>query len=260
MKLVIFTSNGIRHKFLANSLVKNVEDAIIVSECNTNDMNDQKKELDDISIKEHFKLRGETEKKFFPNNNYFSGKVIPLIYREANLHYIYEIIKEFNPDLMIVFGSSIIKEPLLSLKPNKFINLHLGISPYYKGSGTNFWPFVNQELEYVGSTILHLDPGIDTGDIITHVRPKIEIDDNVHTVGCKVIKESVSVIIQIIEKIRNGENLKRVKQWEEENEKYYKNKDFNKDILLEYMQNLENGLVKRYLKSDKEIKLISLDK
>jgi len=190
---------------------------------------------------------------------FFSGKIIPLVYREANLQYTYEMIKEFNPDLMIVFGSSIIKEPLLSLKPNKFINLHLGLSPYYKGSGTNFWPFVNQELEYVGSTILHLDPGIDTGDIITHVRPKIEIGDNVHTVGCKVIKESVSVIIEILEKVKKGEKLKRVKQWKIENEKYYRNKDFNKDILLKYKQNLQNGLIEKYLKTEKEIKLISLD-
>ena len=260
MKVVIFTSNGIRHKFLANSIIKNIEDVIVISECNVSDMNDQKNEKEDESIKEHFKIRGETEKEFFPNNNYFTGKIIPIIYQEVNAQYIYEIIKEFNPDLMIVFGSSIIKEPLLSLKPNKFINLHLGLSPYYKGSGTNFWPFVNQELEYVGSTILHLDPGIDTGDIITHVIPKIEIGDNVHTIGCKVIKESVSVIIKIIEKIKNGENLKRVKQWGVENEKYYRNKDFNKDILLKYKQNLQNGLIKKYLETEKGIKLISLDK
>ena len=35
---------------------------------------------------------------------------------------------------------------------SKIINAHLGLSPYYRGSGTNIFPFVNKEIEYVGVT------------------------------------------------------------------------------------------------------------
>lgn len=256
MKVVIFTGNGIRHKFFANSICKQIEECLIISECNPNDAVDE----DNSKIANHFKTRYETEKKVFIGNDFFEGKVIPVMYKEVNLMYIFEIIKKFNPDLMIVFGSSIIKEPLISLKPDRFINLHLGLSPYYRGSGTNFWPFVNNELEYVGSTILHLDPGIDTGDIITHVRPKFEIDDDVHTIGCKVIKESILAISKIINKIKHGERLDRIKQWKVENEKYYKNKDFDEIILDEYKKNLKNDMIKKFIESPKkEIKLISLN-
>ena len=191
MKLVLFTSNGIRHKYVTNTLSQNVDDTLVICECNQNDAIDEKEDAVLSPIDEHFRLRYLTEKKIFSGNDYFNDTVLPLIYKEANLQYTYQTVKEFEPDLMIVFGSSIIKEPLLSLKPNRFINLHLGLSPYYRGSGTNFWPFVNKELEYVGSTILHLDPGIDTGDIISHVQPKFEHDDDVHTIGCKVIAHSV---------------------------------------------------------------------
>jgi len=259
MKLAIFTSNGIRHKFVANTLSKNVDETLVICESNQNDA------LDEINqtlspIDEHFHLRYTTEKKIFSGNDYFDNKVIPLLYKEANLQYTYQVVKDFNPDLMIVFGSSIIKEPLLSLKPNRFINLHLGLSPYYRGSGTNFWPFVNKELEYVGSTILHLDPGIDTGDIITHVKPKFEIDDNVHTVGCKVIKSSVDTLIKIIEMVNNEQELQRIKQWSVPNSRYYKNSDFNEEILKTYLQNLEKGLIKNYLSSPtNNLKLVSID-
>lgn len=256
MKVVIFTSNGIRHKFFANSICNQVENCLIISESNPNDAEDKS----NSKIRNHFKLRYETERKMFFGNDFFEGKVIPVMYKEANLQYVFEIVKKFNPDLMIVFGSSIIKEPLLSLKPNHFINLHLGLSPYYRGSGTNFWPFVNDELEYVGSTILHLDPGIDTGDIITHVRPKFEIGDNVHTVGCKVIKESILIFTKILIKVKHGESLNRVKQWKVENEKYYKNKDFDEKVLDEYNKNLKNGMIERFIKSSKKkIKLIPLN-
>ncbi len=255
MKIIILTSNGLRHKYVANSLSSVVDDSLIISECKPYDLQSKEKSL----ITDHFNQRNETEKIFFPNNDFFIGKVLPVIYKEINYNYIFNVIRNFNPDLMIIFGSSIVKEPLLSLLPSGHaINLHLGLSPYYRGSGTNFWPFVNNELEYVGSTILHLNSGIDTGDIICHIRPKIESDDNVHTIGCKIIKSSVDSLIKIITLVKDGKKLNRVIQWNVD-EKYYKTSDFNEEILLKYKNNLQNNLINNYISSpEKAIKIINL--
>jgi phosphoribosylglycinamide formyltransferase 1 len=258
MKIVILTSNGLRHKFLANSLSSHVDDTLVISECVSNDFiytNSQ----NITNIDNHFLLRSETEKTFFPNNDFFVSKTLPIIYKEVNLDYVYQVIKNFKPDLMVVFGSSIIRDPLLSLLPaGNIINLHLGLSPYYRGSGTNFWPFVNNELEYLGSTILHINSGIDTGDIICHVRPMINDKDNVHTIGCKIIQTSVVSLIKIIQLFKEGKKLNRIKQWDVK-ERYYKTKDFDDDALLTYTTNLKNGVVSNYLKQDKKnIKLVDL--
>ena len=256
MKIVILTSNSLRHKFFANTLASYADDALIISECKSSIVN-----YSDVSddITAHFKLRDETEKKFFPNNDFFNNKTLPIIYKELNLDHVFQSIKNFAPDLMFIFGSYIVKEPLLSLlPPNHTINLHLGLSPYYRGSGTNFWPFVNNELQYLGSTILHLDAGIDTGDIICHVRPSIEINDNVHTIGCKIIRDSVNSLIKIMDMVKSEQPLNRVKQWEV-NERYYKTKDFDEHALQKYYTNLNNGLVKNYLIENKnDIKLVEL--
>jgi phosphoribosylglycinamide formyltransferase 1 len=258
MKIVIFTSNSLRHKYLANSLSSLVDDSLIISECKSSDDYDEKNDFS--LIDEHFKLRYETEKKYFSDNKFFIGNVLPLMYKEVNLKSTFDIVKKFQPDLMIVFGSSIIREPYLSLlAPGRFINLHLGLSPYYRGSGTNFWPFVNEELQFVGSTILHLDSGIDTGDIICHVLPKIELKDDVHTIGCKVIQESVKQLSKIILLIQQDMELPRIKQWKINNEKYYKNNDFNEKILLDYKEKLRNGLIENFLKSTKYPKLCLMD-
>ena len=256
-KIVIFTSNALRHKFVANMLSDYVDDALIISECKQSDISIQN---ETSLIQEHFALRYQVERQFFSGHELFTGKIFPIMYKEANLSSTFEIVKKFQPDLMFVFGSSIIKEPLLSLlEPGHFINLHLGLSPYYRGSGTNFWPFVNNELEFVGSTILHLDAGIDTGDIIAHVRPKIVLDDNVHTVGCKVIQESVSTLIKIIDLYNSGSQINRIPQWKINDEKYYRSRDFTENTLLKYFDNLKNNLVKQYIdKSKKEIKLVKL--
>jgi len=258
MKIVVLTSNSLRHKFLANTLSSYCDDALIISECKpqTSSFDDSKNYT---KIENHFLLRDKTEKSFFPNDNYFIPKTLPILYKEVNSPYVYEVIKNFKPDILIIFGSSIIKEPLLSLLPTgHIINLHLGISPYYRGSGTNFWPFVNNQLEYLGSTILHLDAGIDTGDIICHVRPKIELNDNVHTLGCKIIKSSVESLIKIIKLLDEGKKLNRVKQWDVK-DRYYKTKDFDEIALSKYKNNLKNDMIKNYLDSeDKKIILVDL--
>ena len=74
------------------------------------------------------------------------------------------------PDVVLVFGTGILREPLLSAFDGRIINIHLGLSPYYRGAGTNFWPLVNREPEYVGATIHYLDAGIDTGPILAHAQ------------------------------------------------------------------------------------------
>ncbi len=258
MNIAIFTSNAIRHKYLANTICESIDgDCLVVSESvpltNGSGNNDG---IQPSLIQEHFSLRDRTEAEFFSGNDSFRAPTLPLLRQEINLPYPYRVIKNFKPDLIVIFGSSIIKEPLLSILPyGRMINLHLGLSPYYRGSGTNFWPFVNNELEYVGSTILCIDQGVDTGDIIAHVMPEVEIGDTVHTLGCKVIKESARKIALIISAtwavIESGRQLKTVKQWSPAIERYYRKADFTEEVLKRYYENLRNGIVERFVSNPK---------
>ncbi len=259
MRIVILTSNSIRHKFFANTLTSKNDKTLVISEYKQSES--IKNESEDQSlIKKHFRLRDQIEEEMFPNNDSFIAETLSIPYKDINQDYIYQKIEKFQPDIMFIFGSSIIREPLLSFTYSiPTFNLHLGLSPYYRGSGTNFWPFVNKELEYVGSTILRINSGIDTGDIICHTRPKIELGDNAHTIGCKVVQSSVNSLIQIKEMIKNGRKLNSVKQWIVEDERYYRTSDFNEEVLLKYKNNLENNLIENYIsKQKKKIKLIKL--
>jgi folate-dependent phosphoribosylglycinamide formyltransferase PurN len=76
---------------------------------------------------------------------------------------------EIRPDLILVSGTALIKEPLISIPTSiGIINLHTGLSPYVKGGPncTN-WCIANNTLHLVGNTIMWLNAGIDTGNIIT---------------------------------------------------------------------------------------------
>ena len=245
---------------MANNLSKEADDCLVIVESKPHDSNEFESNSVSKSIQNHFYERYKTESEFFKGNDIFLSKTFPVIYREANISNVYHTIKKFQPDAIFVFGSSILKDKTLKLvEPGRFVNLHLGLSPYYRGSGTNFWPFVNNELEYVGVTILHLDPGIDTGDIITQLRPNFDKNDNVHSVGCKVIEKGTATLIQILNQLKEGKPLNRVKQWKISNEKYYRIKDFNEKAIEVYKKNLENKIVEKYISSPKkEIKLVEL--
>jgi len=261
MRIAVLTANAVRHKYIANTLIKNADKALVVSECGRNDAFETERLKNSPSpLEAHFYQRYKTEEEFFSGEDFFISDTVPLLRGEVNLRYTFETIKGFKPDMMVCFGASLIKEPLLSLlKPGRFINLHLGLSPYYRGSGTNFWPFVNGELEYVGSTLLHIDAGVDTGDIIAHIRPELRQGDDVHIAGCRVIKESARALTEVMRMIKEGKKLNRVKQWKVPGARYYRSGDFNEDILKRYKDNLANGLVERYLRQPKDVpKLIPL--
>ena len=74
------------------------------------------------------------------------------------------LIKKLQPDLVAVMGTSLLRRPLISIPKVAILNMHTGLSPYYRGSATNLWPFINRELQYCGVTVHKISTGIDSGD------------------------------------------------------------------------------------------------
>ena len=69
--------------------------------------------------------------------------------------------------MYIVFGASYIKGWLCDyLVSNRAINIHIGMSPFYRGSSCNFWACFDENYEYVGATLHLLSVGLDSGKII----------------------------------------------------------------------------------------------
>jgi phosphoribosylglycinamide formyltransferase 1 len=251
LNLLVLTANSIRHFFLANSLSLLAEKALVISETAPSDMSNN---FESKIIAEHFRKRFETERNFFSGQKFFNTNVLPILRGELKLKRTVEVIKQYKPDFTVVFGSSILSRNIIALhSPGTIINLHLGLSPYYRGTGTNFWPFYNEEPQYVGATIMHINEGVDTGHIISHVTPKVEKNDDVHSLGCKVIKRSVETLKAMLIHYRNGNDLPAIPQWDTADGKYYRAKDFNEDILKSYYNKLNNGLIEDFLKSAKKL-------
>ncbi|MBL0272550.1 MAG: hypothetical protein IPQ06_05630 [Chitinophagaceae bacterium] len=77
--------------------------------------------------------------------------------------------RKLGADLIVVSGTSLIKKNLLDIDASiGILNLHTGLSPYVKGGPncTN-WCIANNDWHLVGNTIMWIDAGIDSGNILT---------------------------------------------------------------------------------------------
>lgn len=128
----------------------------------------------------------------------------------------------------------------------RFLNVHLGLSPYYRGSGTNVWPLINKEPGFVGATFMYLDEGIDTGEIIHQLQAKIFLGDSVHSIGNRLIKDMTYEYIRIIVNFRT---LTRENQFTVSNSNFYKRKDFDKKACEKLYQNFSDNLILKHLET-----------
>jgi methionyl-tRNA formyltransferase len=77
-----------------------------------------------------------------------------------------DVMRELNPDLIMVtaFGQ-ILPKSLLEIPRFGCINIHASLLPRYRGAAPINWSIINGETE-TGITIMQMDEGLDTGDIL----------------------------------------------------------------------------------------------
>jgi folate-dependent phosphoribosylglycinamide formyltransferase PurN len=255
MKLVVLTSNGLRHKFVVSKLVENFDVQLIVSEQKSATIEDTNiYNLRDAKfVRDHFEKRNNSENKYFGTYDKFPEK-IPLLnvsHKEINNSFVFEEINLINPEVIVLFGTSIIKNHVLNRYQGRVINLHLGLSPYYKGSATNLFPFFYKEMECIGATIHIATEKVDTGAIIHQYRPVIDLNDDMHDIGNKVILKSGQELPKVIREFL-VENLEPIKQ-QSFRSKICKINDVTPAMLREIYENFKSGIVEEYLKNEKSL-------
>lgn len=115
------------------------------------------------------------------------------------------IFRDLAPDLVVVVAYGRILPPeLLHIAPLGCINLHVSLLPKYRGSAPIQWSVLNGDSE-TGVTIMQLDEGCDTGDILMVERVPIgpettsgELFDQVSAIGARTL-------VTAVEKLAAGE-------------------------------------------------------
>lgn len=124
-------------------------------------------------------------------------------------------IEAYKPDLIVVvaFGR-ILPKPLIDLPKHGTINVHASLLPKYRGAAPIQWALINNEAA-TGVTIMQMDEGLDTGDILLPGAIPIAASDTSETLAAKLSDLGGKLIIEALARLKDG-NLPPIKQNESE--------------------------------------------
>ena len=255
MRFGILTSVEIRHRYFARALCA-AADVVAVGYEQTG-FHPGAVEADDLTdaeravVARHFDDRTLAEARFFGDGAEIIRKServsARLIERGClNSDETVSLLDAAGVEAVVVYGTNLIAPPLLDRWSGRMLNMHLGLSPYYRGTATNFYPLLNEEPEFVGATIHLIDAGIDSGPIIRHARPEITADDGPHSIGCKAILAGIEAMIRSMRELAAG-RLRPVAQWDVQGGRLYLRKDYHPRQVVELYAKLDAGLIPRYV-------------
>ncbi len=110
---------------------------------------------------------------------------------------------QHQPQVVVVTGTGIIAKRILALAPT-FINIHVGITPRYRGVHGGFWAVYEGHPELAGTTIHRVDPGVDTGAIIAQVPITVEPTDTYRTLPVKQYLAALDAISKAVQATLDG--------------------------------------------------------
>lgn len=219
MKIVLLCGSHPRHLYIANKLFETGLLTGVVMEARYTFRPEPPTgllEQDRENFIRHFKGREEAENKFFASidKTLIENKIciLNVSKQELNSEKTVAFIRGLEPTYIISYGVHKLEDNILEICPQKALNIHGGLSPWYRGNITLFWPFYFLKPNWAGMTIHHLSNRMDAGNIIHHSVPKLEYGDKIHEVACKAVKQVGEDICKIIELLNKGEEVKSIPQ------------------------------------------------
>lgn len=150
-----------------------------------------------------------------------------------------EMIADINPEIVIVFGTSLLPNEIFSKVSALILNIHWGLSPYYRGTHCTDWAILNDDYFNIGYTIHKLSNITDGGDIVDQGRPELTPDDTVFSIDMKLTKLSLERMVRVIEEINNGKRIKFFFQDMSLGKNYYL-KEWDRSVIKKVGKKLKN--------------------
>jgi hypothetical protein len=127
---------------------------------------------------------------------------LPIVKVESiNSDHVRDTIREMKPDVVLVFGTQLIKPKVFAEQSAIFVNLHWGWSPDYRGDGiVSALGFEGPSA--LGVTIHLLSERADGGDILHQARPVTDDEDNFYSVGLKLSLIGIELFKRVLDEFQ----------------------------------------------------------
>lgn len=115
-----------------------------------------------------------------------------------------QLLQEINPGAVVVNGTRILSEEILSSVDVPFINTHMGITPKYRGVYGGYWALAKGDSENCGVTVHLVDKGVDTGAVLYQERIDVGQSDNVNTYPIHQIAKAIPLMRSALQDVHKG--------------------------------------------------------
>jgi folate-dependent phosphoribosylglycinamide formyltransferase PurN len=210
MKILLITGSHPRHKFLARKIAETEALSSIICQKRESFVPEAPEELDDNLTElysRHFKNREISENKFFGKSIWPQTPILEIEKSQQNSIEVQKIIENQKPDLFISYGCGIFSDEILAAVNGETWNIHGGLSPWYKGGITLFWPSYMLEPQMTGMTIHELTNRLDAGDVIHQCTADLVYGDGIHDLACRAIEKVGCEIIKVINMLISGKTI-----------------------------------------------------
>ncbi|KYD25398.1 formyl transferase [Geobacillus sp. FSL W8-0032] len=250
MKIVLLSGSHPRHYYVANTLLENgllhghmIEEREAFVPAPPEGL----EPIDRENFIRHFREREEAEYAFFGEHKKVLGDIPTLVIHQSELNgeKMLQWLQEQQPDVVLTYGVHKIDDHVIDRLPDYAWNIHGGLSPWYRGNITLFWPFYMLRPNWAGMTIHRLTSKLDGGDIVHHSVPKLEYGDGIHDVACKAVKKVAADLVEILKRLQSGKVPNYVPQ--KSNGKLFVATDWTPQHLRLIYQTFHNDIVDHYL-------------
>jgi len=275
MKAIIITADDLEHRYVKNALIDTLKDNLVgiliekpslqhrITFSNLRKLHRRYSSLQLIErsitklIRQilHFPARKDAALQSVLGPIREKKVNVPIFYTESvNNAYSMEWIKSLQPDLFFIYGTGIVKNKVLSLASEKALNLHTGISPFYRGSDTYFWALYNRDPLMVGSTVHECTRDVDGGVIFARISVRLKTDDDTFLAFARCVKSGALAYARIAKSLIKREHLAGQKQDLSIGKEYqFADRTFLHDIKMEYL--IRSGKIKKVIEDSLTSKL-----
>ena len=209
MRIVFLTGSHPRHAYMARALAKSGSLVGLVIEQREAFVPDPPAGLRPETVplfRRHFGDRDRTEAKFF------GPAALPGVARrdvelsELNTAATVGFINDLQPDLVLSYGVHKLTEATLAGIDSRLKwNIHGGLSPWYRGVITHFWPSYFLEPQMTGMTVHELTQAIDGGSLIHQSVASLVPRDGIHDLACRAVQslgEELPDLVNVVKSSR----------------------------------------------------------
>lgn len=115
-----------------------------------------------------------------------------------------ELLRSLGPEIMVVVGyGQIIPQTIIDLPRHGILNVHASLLPKYRGAAPIQWAMANGETK-TGVTIMQIDAGLDTGDMLLKTKIDIGADETAPELSARLAPLGAELLLEAIRLMAQG--------------------------------------------------------